>query len=195
MSGTQLDGKEQEQKEGLSTRHMPFHPLALRYSWLERFVEGFDGGAALALLPNYVYSLALARFWQEQQQQQRATAAAGASTSTAAAAAGDEDDSGGAAGAHPSSHDSLVSAMLLYPMVVPQLMARLQGQGVGKDSYWKSLLDRRLFKEAGDGGSATLSHLVSIFVERSHLLWKAADVQVGGGQGCEQGCCWTQMHE
>lgn len=67
--------------------------------------------------------------------------------------------------------------MLLHPLVVPRLMAQLQGQGVGKDSYWKSLLERRLFREADDGGSATLSHLVSIFVERSNLLWKPQDVQ------------------
>lgn len=39
-----------------------------RYSWLVQFVEGFDGGAALALLPNFAYSLALARFRQERQQ-------------------------------------------------------------------------------------------------------------------------------
>ena len=67
--------------------------------------------------------------------------------------------------------------MLLHPLVVPQLMARLQGQGVGKDAWWGSLLQRKLFARADDGGSATLGHLVALFVERGHALWKAADVQ------------------
>ncbi len=31
--------------------------------------------------------------------------------------------------------------------------------------------------QAGDGGSESLSHLVSLFVERSAALWKGADVQ------------------
>lgn len=145
-------------------------------------MQGFDGGAALALLPNFAYSLALARYWRETQ------AAAGggrggASTSVATAAAAAEEGDEGSAGPQPSAHNTLVSAMLLHPLVVPQLMGRLQGQGVGKDAWWGALLERRLFAGAGDGGSATLAHLVSIFVERSHLMWKAADVQVRGA-GC-----------
>jgi hypothetical protein len=31
--------------------------------------------------------------------------------------------------------------------------------------------------QAGDGGSSSLSHLVSLFVERSHQLWRTQDVQ------------------
>jgi len=157
---------------------------------LERFVEGFDGGG-LALLPNFTYSLALARYWSEQKQQQAGGSSSGTSaadrpsTSTAAAAADGGDDEGDDAIHQPkqTSRDTLVSAMLLHPLVVPQLMARLQGQGVGKDAHWKSLLERRLFGQATAGGSATLGHLVALFVERSHLLWKAQDVQVGLG-------CW-----
>ncbi|KAI8475009.1 MAG: transcriptional repressor TCF25-domain-containing protein [Monoraphidium minutum] len=139
-----------------------------RCGWLERFVQGFDGGAALALLPNYAYSLALARFRRE------ADAAAAGGPSTSSTTSIDPADGGGE-GPQPGSHETLVSAMLLHPLVVPQLMGRLQGQGVGKDSWWRALLERRLFAGAGDGGSAALGHLASIFVERSHLLWKAAD--------------------
>ncbi|GBF99710.1 hypothetical protein Rsub_12422 [Raphidocelis subcapitata] len=144
-----------------------------RYSWLERFVERFDGGAALGLLPNFAYALALARFRREA----AAGAGGGASTSGGGPDGGSDGEGGDGGSARPSSRDTLVAAMLLHPLVVPQLMARLQGQGVGKDSHWKALLERRLFKAAGDGGSATLAHLASIFVERSHMLWKAGDVQ------------------
>jgi hypothetical protein len=144
-----------------------------RYAWLERFVEGFDGGAALALLPNFAYSLALARFEAERQ-------GGAASTSGAPATSAAPDDDAGDAAGRASSHDSLVSAMLLHPLVVPQMMARLQGQGVGKDAHWTSLLAKPLFAGAGACGSATLAHLVSIYVERSHLLWKAQDVQARG---------------
>lgn len=34
-----------------------------------------------------------------------------------------------------------------------------------------------LYLQADDHGSESLSHLISLFVERSHQLWKAADVQ------------------
>jgi hypothetical protein len=34
-----------------------------------------------------------------------------------------------------------------------------------------------LLHQASDHGSSSLSHLVSIFVERSHTLWRTQDVQ------------------
>lgn len=55
----------------------------------------------------------------------------------------------------------------------------LQEKGVGKDAAWSALLARQLFaKAAADTHrSASLQHLENIFAERSHLLYKAADVQ------------------
>ncbi len=43
---------------------------------------------------------------------------------------------------------------------------------MGKDAEWGSILRRPLFASADAGGSASLDHLVSIFVERHHLLYK-----------------------
>lgn len=57
------------------------------------------------------------------------------------------------------SSELLVQAILLHPLVVPRLMAKLQGQGVGKDSWWSSLLARPLLQDKEDG-NATLQHLV-----------------------------------
>ena len=42
----------------------------------------------------------------------------------------------------------------------------------GNDSDWAYLLSQSLLRDADDGGSASLGHLVDIFVERQHLLWK-----------------------
>ena len=55
-------------------------------------------------------------------------------------------------------------------------LRRLQEQGVGKDSEWGSVLRRPLFSRASDGGSASLAHLVALFVERQHTLWKVRAV-------------------
>jgi hypothetical protein len=49
---------------------------------------------------------------------------------------------------------------------------RLQEQGAGKDGSWGAVLARPLFARAGDGGSASLAHLTTLFVERHHALWK-----------------------
>ena len=62
--------------------------------------------------------------------------------------------------------------MLLFPVVVKLLMERLEGQGVGRDLEWRAVLSERLFRDASDGGSASLGRLVDIFVERHHQLWK-----------------------
>uniref|UniRef100_A0A383V684 Transcription factor 25 n=1 Tax=Tetradesmus obliquus TaxID=3088 RepID=A0A383V684_TETOB len=143
--------------------------LALRagsYEYLERFVAEFDSSHALALLPNYAFALPLARFRLEQQQQQ----AAGASS--------DQQGSSSSSKVPPvSSYTLLAQALLLHPRVLVELMAKLGAQGVGKDAAWQSLLARKLFAKAGDHGSESLAHLVSLFVERSHSLWKAQDVQ------------------
>ena len=63
--------------------------------------------------------------------------------------------------------------MLIYPEAVVRLQRTLQGQGVGKDAEWASVLRDPLFAGAADcGGSASLAHLLDIWVERQHLLWK-----------------------
>ena len=49
---------------------------------------------------------------------------------------------------------------------------QLQSKGVGKEAEWASVLRAPLFAHASDGGSASLAHLLDIWVERQHLLWK-----------------------
>lgn len=152
--------------------------LALRsaqYAWLQRFAAQHEGagGQSLPLLPNYAYSLALARFKQVQQQQQAAGAgggeAGGASTSRGSSsskggAAGTSSTAAAGAGAGTSSSSSsgegyegrtpqevLVQALLMYPVVLPKLQQRLQGQGVGNEPAWQQLLARPLYATVSRG--------------------------------------------
>lgn len=45
-----------------------------------------------------------------------------------------------------------------------------------QESYWKALLARQLYSGASDGASASLSHLVGLYVERSGELWKPPEL-------------------
>ncbi|GIM07875.1 hypothetical protein Vretimale_11930 [Volvox reticuliferus] len=154
-----------------------------RYDWLRRFVLHFEGNRSLALLPNYAFALPMAAHRQQQEQQQRQQpggppgaaaerAQSGASSSGAATAA----QSSSSSSSSSSPHELLVGALLLHPLVLPRLIARLQDKGAAKEPYWKELLSRRLFSGATDGGSASLSHLVGLYVERSGELWKPPDL-------------------
>ena len=79
-----------------------------------------------------------------------------------------------------SSDDLLVRALLMHPWAVVRLQARLREQGVARDERWASALRRPLFAQATDGGSATLAHLVDLFVERQHLIWKVGGWRLPG---------------
>jgi hypothetical protein len=52
-------------------------------------------------------------------------------------------------------------AALLHPLAAARLVERLQAGGAARDPPWPKLLARRLFATADDGGSASLSHVVS----------------------------------
>lgn len=122
--------------------------LAIRagqYTFLHRLVREFDRSQALALLPHFSYSLALARFRQEQEQSSGGSST-GKKQATASATTTKEAD---ASTSSRSSHDLLVQALLLHPVVLPRLMARLQDKGVGKDAGWQQILNAKLFSQVG----------------------------------------------
>lgn len=56
---------------------------------------------------------------------------------------------------------------------------RLQDQGLAKDGEWGSIMQQPLFRDAGDEGSASLSHLTALYVERHHTLWKVGPCSWG----------------
>ena len=73
----------------------------------------------------------------------------------------------------------------------PSVPCRLKDKGVGRDGEWGSLLGKPPLLGASAEDSATLSHLLSLFVQRHWLLWK-----VGAGvldwrdwAALSRGCC------
>jgi hypothetical protein len=122
-----------------------------QYEYLQQLLEGqgTDGDSgSVALFPNMVFSLALSKWYQENKQSDKS-----------------------------ASENLLVKAILLHPLVVVRLQAKLAEQGVGKDSKWADALNHPLYKHSSDGRNAGLSHLINIFVERQAALWKAGPVQ------------------
>ena len=74
-----------------------------------------------------------------------------------------------------------------WPSFVP---CRLKDKGVGRDGEWGSLLGKPPLLGASAEDSATLSHLLSLFVQRHWLLWKVGALGWCAGLvrlGC--GCC------
>ncbi|KAL4430372.1 hypothetical protein ABPG77_002178 [Micractinium sp. CCAP 211/92] len=136
-----------------------------RYDFLYRLAERHGGDGSAALLPNFVFSQALARWYQEQE------------GSPSKARSSDAGGSSGGGSEHRPSADLLVKAVLLYPEAVVRLQRELQSKGMGKDAEWAAVLRQPLFAQASDGGSASLAHLFDLWVERQHLLWKAQPVQ------------------
>ncbi|KAG1672378.1 hypothetical protein FOA52_010996 [Chlamydomonas sp. UWO 241] len=130
---------------------------ASKYTYLRDFAAHFEGNRSLALLPNYAFACALARLRQSQEE-----AKAGTSAGTSSAG-------------QPSALELMVQAILLHPLVVPRLLAKLQEGGTGREGQWSVALGRKLFLRADDGGSASLSSLVNIYAERSAMLWKPPD--------------------
>ncbi|GAB4815862.1 hypothetical protein N2152v2_002908 [Parachlorella kessleri] len=131
-----------------------------------RFAWVYGGDQSAQLYPNIVYSLALAKWYQEQEQLEGASSSRRGSSSgsgrSASASQQQQQQQGGegsTAGEAQSSSDLLTKAVLMYPIVVTQLLKKLQEKGTEM------------------GGSPSLGHLVDIFVERQHLLWKAQPVQ------------------
>ncbi|KAG7666551.1 hypothetical protein KSW81_005203 [Nannochloris sp. 'desiccata'] len=96
-----------------------------QYEYLQKLLEGrgADGDSgAVALLPNMVFSLALSKWYQENKQSDKS-----------------------------ASENLLVKAILLHPLVVVRLQARLAEQGVAKDSKWVEALRSSLYAQASDG--------------------------------------------
>jgi hypothetical protein len=157
-----------------------------QYDFLHRFAREYQGGAAsAALLPNFAFSLALARWFQEQAadggggggRRKSGLLDSRAQGGGGSASGGGDGASSSSSAQLPSSLALLARAIALHPLVVVKLQARLAGRGVGASGGWAAALAAPPLAGASDGGSAGLGHLAELFVERHHPLWKAAPVQ------------------
>lgn len=132
--------------------------------WLLRFGGAFRGDGSLPTLPGWAYSMAMAAWAQESEERTGSKADASAAGQAADA---------------PRADERLRDALLLHPAVLPRLVERLTaGNAVTLDAEWRAALAAPLFARASCGGSASLEHLVDIFVERHHSLLRPAGVLV-----------------
>ncbi|WCJ22559.1 Transcription factor 25 [Euphorbia peplus] len=124
---------------------------ANEYAWLEHFSEEFKRDTSLWLFPNFSYSLAICRFYLEREE--RAEGSAVPDTKA-------------------TSSDLMKQALMLHPSAVKKLVAKVPL----KDQAWTNILKHSFFRSE-KSGSSSLDHLISIYVERSYMIWRLPDLQ------------------
>ncbi|KAL8151360.1 hypothetical protein V2J09_021168 [Rumex salicifolius] len=121
------------------------------YAWLEHFSEEYQCDNYLWNFPNMAFSLATCRFFLER-----------------------EESSGKSE--IENQKESSIYLMKQALMLHPPVLGRLVDKVPLKDQAWKNILKHGLFKSE-DTGIPSLDHLIRIFVERSHIIWRLPDVQ------------------
>ncbi len=125
------------------------------YSFLNEVAEFYDQGGA-ATMPNIVYSLALAKYYQEHSSDTEAS------------------------GSSLSAEDLMAKALMLHPPVLVLLQRKLSNElNLNLSDDWIRVLHSAPFSLYEDGytNNPSLQKLVDIFVERNHLLWKTHPIQ------------------
>lgn len=124
--------------------------LAVRsrqYGFLDQFVNSYD--SSTALMPNMMFSVALAAWYKEQEQGNN----------------GGSKDGG--------SWELLLKAVAVHPLGALNLIDKVRENN---SSGLDSLKGLPILRDASDGGCHSLSHLYAIMVERQHGLWKSTAV-------------------
>ncbi|MFS7889525.1 hypothetical protein Hanom_Chr00s000004g01608021 [Helianthus anomalus] len=124
-----------------------FSLRAEEYKWLERFSEEYTGDNSIWLYPNFSYSLSICRFYLEREEQLK-------ETETKA-----------------TSSDLMEQALMLYPSVVRKLVDKVPL----KEQVWSKIVNHSYFRK-DETGSASLDHLISIYVEKSYLIWRLPEL-------------------
>jgi hypothetical protein len=140
------------------------------HAWLLTFGAAYRDGR-LCSLPGTAYSLALAS-WSL------------AKTAPSGEEPRDED---------PDAR--LRDAMLLHPLALVRLVEKLTAcNALAMDGQWSEVLAAPPFAGAHADGSASLEHLVDLFVERHHGLWRPVAVQAWM-KACAQAAAQCQAFE
>ncbi|XP_065859965.1 uncharacterized protein [Euphorbia lathyris] len=124
---------------------------ANEYAWLEHFSEEFKRDSSLWLFPNFSYSLAICRFYLEREEQAEDTVVPAVKATSA---------------------DLMKQALMLHPSAVRKLVDKVPL----KDQAWANILKNAFFRSE-KLGSSSLDHLISIYVERSYIIWRLPDLQ------------------
>ncbi|KAI3812234.1 hypothetical protein L1987_16941 [Smallanthus sonchifolius] len=126
-----------------------FSLRAEEYKWLERFSEEYNSDNSMWLYPNFSYSLAICRFYLEREEHSKET-----ETETKA-----------------TSSDLMKQALMLHPSVVKKLVAKVPL----KEQVWSKIVNHSFFGE-DETGSASLDHLINIYVEKSYIIWRLPEL-------------------
>ncbi|KAL3835337.1 hypothetical protein ACJIZ3_010073 [Penstemon smallii] len=124
---------------------------AEEYTWLEKFAEEYGHDNSLWLFPNFSYSIAISRFYLERKESSK-------NKETGSEKA--------------SSFDLIKQALMLHPSV----LRKLEDKVPLRDRMWTNVLNHTFFKSE-QTECASLDHLISIYVERSYLIWRLPDLQ------------------
>lgn len=138
-----------------------------KYSFLRELADCHDQGGA-ATMPNIVYSLALAKY-HEEEEGRKGTDCDIANTSQI----GDNESS-------LSANDLMAKAVMLHPAVLVLMQKKLNKDlNLTLSDDWIRVLHSSPFSLYDEGyiNNPSLQKLVDIFVERNHLLWKTDPIQ------------------
>ncbi|CAM6082090.1 unnamed protein product [Calypogeia fissa] len=139
-----------------------FSLRAQQYEWLEHFVDEYESDKSIQLLPNFSFSVAVARFYGEDQQHDKSK-----STNN------DIKRKEGCMGSKASSANLLQQALMLHPSALTKIIAKAS---IKEDQSWAKIISHSHFSQAQAGGP-TLEHLIDIYVERNYLIWRSPDLQ------------------
>lgn len=128
-----------------------FSLRAEEYRWLERFSEEYNSDNSLWLYPNFSYSLAICRFYLEREERLKETEVKSENKAT--------------------SSDLMKQALMLHPSVVRKLVVKVPL----KEQVWTKIINHSFFG-TDQTGSASLDHLINIYVERSYIIWRLPEL-------------------
>jgi hypothetical protein len=149
------------------------------HAWLLRFYHSplFEEHD-LSILPNFVYSIALAAFYHRRNLQD---AASSASSSTSAASQGNQGTLGAQSQGSSNSDaskdyddldptDLLHNAMMMHPHIFTTLIARLSAGSIRANGA--NVLELPHFANASNTTLPIVKVLCALYIERNHAMWK-----------------------
>uniref|UniRef100_A0A0D6R3M4 Transcription factor 25 n=1 Tax=Araucaria cunninghamii TaxID=56994 RepID=A0A0D6R3M4_ARACU len=122
-----------------------------QYEWLELFADQYVSDNSLWLLPNFSFSLAVARFYLECDTLREQSPV---QTDTV------------------PSIDVLKQALMLHPLVLRKIVDKAPL----KDVAWTQILNHPHFAYA-EAGSPSLEHLIQIYMEKNYIIWRLPELQ------------------
>jgi len=121
--------------------------MSKEYQWLIDFYEYFKESKGLSLLPNFAYSIALAKWHIEHNNGQKD---------------------------YPDSTNKMIQAIIFYPYIIPILYKKcgITDNTVKKHSYFQRVVGDNIESEGNTG----LKLLLDLYIERAWSAWKEDEI-------------------